>query len=77
MWAFQVVLWLHILMAITWVGGVLFVGWGGFFAFRRFPFETQYRLIRDLMKYSHPVCKSACWTGGLSTVIPGSGCFGL
>lgn len=64
---FRMILGLHMLLAITWVGGVLFVGWGVYFAFRRFPIRDQRNMYRVLMRHAHWVFTLA----GLGVVITG------
>ncbi|MUV37664.1 hypothetical protein JNUCC1_01470 [Lentibacillus sp. JNUCC-1] len=49
----QVVLGLHILLAIAWVGGVLFVGWGVFPAVRKLAYREQQRVLYLVMKHAH------------------------
>jgi putative copper export protein len=49
----QIVLAIHIFLAILWVGGVLFVGWGVFPATRFLAFETQRQLFIKLMGWTH------------------------
>lgn len=49
----QVLLIFHILLAIIWVGGVLFIGWGVFPAVKTFTFEVQREFFRALMKWTH------------------------
>lgn len=49
----QILLILHILLAITWVGGVLFIGWGVFPVAKTFSFEVQRSFFHRLMKWTH------------------------
>lgn len=50
---FQIVLSIHILFAIIWVGGVLFVGWGVYPASLKLPFMMQRQFLQALMKWTH------------------------
>lgn len=50
---YQTVLWIHIFLAINWVGGLLFVGWGIFPALRLFELQDTRRILRAVMKHSH------------------------
>lgn len=49
----QLLLFLHILLGIIWVGGVMFVGWGVFPAAKAIPFRQQRLFFTTLMKWSH------------------------
>lgn len=49
----QILLMVHILLAIIWVGGVLFVGWGVFPAARVLAFDIQQKFFHALMKWTH------------------------
>src|SRR5699024_8611915 len=49
----QILLMVHILLAIIWVGGVLFVGWGVFPAARVLAFDIQQMFFHALMKWTH------------------------
>src|SRR5690625_3197153 len=49
----QMLLMVHILLAIIWVGGVLFVGWGVFPAARVLAFDIQQKFFHALMKWTH------------------------
>lgn len=51
----QFLLFLHILLAMTWVGGIMFVGWGVFPATRTFSFSIQRKLLISIMKWAHPI----------------------
>lgn len=53
MWVFRITLGIHIALAIAWVGGILFVGWGVYVAFRRFPPQCQREVYEVLMKHTH------------------------
>ncbi|WP_458415117.1 hypothetical protein ACNQFZ_10065 [Schinkia sp. CFF1] len=49
----QIILGLHIILAIIWVGGLLFIGWGVFPAIRHLKFVDQRQFLLALMKWSH------------------------
>lgn len=49
----QIILYVHILFAMTWVGGVLFVGWGVFPAIKKFAFKDQRAILLAIMKHTH------------------------
>lgn len=49
----QILLMVHILLAIIWVGGVLFVGWGVFPAARTLTYKVQREFFHALMKWTH------------------------
>lgn len=49
----QILLGGHILLAILWVGGILFVGWGVFPVIRKFSFTQQRQFLTRLMKHTH------------------------
>lgn len=49
----QTVLWIHIFLAINWVGGLLFVGWGVFPAIRLLGIQDGRRMVKAVMKHSH------------------------
>ena len=49
----QLVLGAHILVAIIWVGGVMFIGWGLFLAIRRWNFSDQRRILSEVMNWAH------------------------
>lgn len=49
----QLILGIHIISAITWVGGVLFVGWGVLPASRKLPFTIQRRFFLSIMEWTH------------------------
>ncbi|MFD2761440.1 hypothetical protein [Lentibacillus juripiscarius] len=55
----QLTLFIHILLAITWVGGVFFVGWGVFPAVRNMTFTRQRELLLALMQWSHKLLAAA------------------
>lgn len=50
---YQTVLWIHIFLAINWVGGLLFVGWGVFPAVRFLALRDMRRMLRAVMGHSH------------------------
>ncbi len=52
---YQTVLWLHIFLAIIWVGGLLFVGWGVFPATKALAVRDQRQMLLTLMKSSHRI----------------------
>jgi len=43
----------HIFLGATWVGGILFVGWGVFPATLHFSLENQRFFLTKLMKWTH------------------------
>lgn len=47
-------LFIHILLAMTWVGGILFVGWGLFPATMKFGYVLQRKILLAVMKWAHP-----------------------
>lgn len=47
-------LFIHILFAMIWVGGILFVGWGLFPATKKFGFAMQRKILLAVMKWAHP-----------------------
>lgn len=49
----QFVLGLHILAAIAWAGGILFVGWGVFPTLKKFDYINQQRILKTLMETVH------------------------
>lgn len=49
----EILLGIHIFLAIIWVGGVLFIGWGVYPAARILPFRIQQRFFLSLMVHSH------------------------
>ncbi|WP_411843885.1 hypothetical protein [Salinicoccus sp. HZC-1] len=56
---YQTVLWIHIFLAINWVGGLLFVGWGVFPAVRFLALRDMRRMLRAVMGHSHYLFTSA------------------
>lgn len=49
----QALLFVHILLAITWVGGILFISWGVYPAVRKMIFIQQRKVLLALMQWSH------------------------
>src|SRR5690625_4360240 len=49
----QLILGIHIFSAITWVGGVLFIGWGVLPASQKLPFTIQRRFFLSIMEWTH------------------------
>lgn len=49
----QLLLAFHIFLAILWVGGVLFVGWGVFPAAQFLGYEIQRKFFHSLMQWTH------------------------
>lgn len=49
----HILLSLHIILAIVWVGGVLFVGWGVYPAAKILPFEIQRQFFLSLIHWTH------------------------
>src|SRR5699024_7936491 len=49
---------LHIVLAVTWVGGVLFVAWGVLPASHILTYESQRLLLRNMMKHTHWILTS-------------------
>lgn len=43
----------HILLGITWLGGILFVGWGVYPAANKLPYRQQQKFLLILMKHVH------------------------
>ncbi|WP_240376003.1 hypothetical protein [Bacillus piscicola] len=52
---FQLILFIHIFLGITWVGGVMFVGWGVFPAISSLTFSEQRNVLATVMKKAHPL----------------------
>lgn len=63
----QLLLFIHILLAIIWFGGVLFVGWGVFPASQKLKPAVQREFLSDLMSWVHWPLTYA----GLSVIITG------
>ncbi|RYG74539.1 hypothetical protein EU245_02185 [Lentibacillus lipolyticus] len=55
----QLTLIIHILLAITWVGGVFFIGWGVFPAIRNMTFARQRELLLAIMQWAHKLLAAA------------------
>ncbi len=54
LWAIrQLLLTVHILLAVIWVGGILFVGWGVFPAARKLSYSVQQKLFVAVMEWTH------------------------
>src|SRR5699024_4507348 len=49
----QILLSIHILLAIVWVGGVLFIGWGVYPASRKLAPQQQRIFLKSLMEWTH------------------------
>ncbi|WP_205599203.1 hypothetical protein [Oceanobacillus halotolerans] len=49
----QIVLSIHILLAITWVGGILFIGWGVYPVAKKLAYKEQQLFFQMLMKHTH------------------------
>lgn len=60
-------LFIHILFAMIWVGGILFVGWGLFPATKKFGFVMQRKILLAVMKWAHPFLIAA----GLLVIVTG------
>lgn len=53
-WVFYLMLkGLHIFLGITWVGGVMFVGWGVYPAVKKFKPTEQRKILSSLIKWTH------------------------
>lgn len=63
----QALLFVHILLAITWVGGILFIGWGVYPAVRKMIFIQQRQVLLALMQWSHKFLTGA----GAGVIITG------
>ncbi|QQK76703.1 hypothetical protein HUG15_14770 [Salicibibacter cibarius] len=50
---YQSVLWAHIFLAIIWVGGLLFIGWGVFPAVKTLVVREQRQTLAVILKHSH------------------------
>ncbi|QKY69881.1 hypothetical protein [Lentibacillus sp. CBA3610] len=55
----QVLLVIHILLAIIWVGGILFIGWGVYPAVLQMSFIRQRQMLLALMQWSHKFLTAA------------------
>ena len=49
----QILLFIHILLAIIWVGGILFIGWGVFPTSKSLQPSIQQNFLRNLMQRTH------------------------
>src|SRR5690625_5204862 len=49
----QIVLVIHILLGIIWVGGILFVGWGVYPAVKKMKIQDQRFFLYSMMKHTH------------------------
>ncbi|MET3575623.1 hypothetical protein ACFFIY_06190 [Bhargavaea ullalensis] len=49
----QMLLGVHILFGLIWVGGILFVGWGVFPAVKKLDFSHQQQFLESLMGWTH------------------------
>ncbi|WP_106496715.1 hypothetical protein [Lentibacillus sp. Marseille-P4043] len=49
----QLLLGLHILLAIVWVGGIFFVGWGVYPTVKKMSISEQRRFLSSLMQWTH------------------------
>jgi copper resistance protein D len=49
----QILKGLHIFLAIVWVGGILFVGWGVYPAIKSLQFADQRKFLTSLMNHTH------------------------
>ncbi len=55
----QIILGIHIFLAISWVGGVFFIGWGVFPSVRKLAFAQQRQFFLALMSWSHGILTTA------------------
>lgn len=55
----QFLLGVHIFLAIIWVGGVLFVGWGVYPAAKSMAYEVQRKFFLSLMSWTHRMFTAA------------------
>ncbi|HLR43288.1 MAG TPA: hypothetical protein VK067_08635 [Pseudogracilibacillus sp.] len=49
----QLLLFGHILFAMMWVGGIVFVGWGVFPVMKKLAIHTQRTFLTNFMKHTH------------------------
>lgn len=63
----QILLGIHILLAIIWVGGVLFVGWGVYPASKKLAAHHQRTFLKALMQWTHHLFTLA----GVGVIITG------
>ncbi|MFC4557468.1 hypothetical protein ACFO3D_04510 [Virgibacillus kekensis] len=64
----QIILGIHIFLAIIWVGGVLFIGWGVYPALRKMAYAKQREFFLALIQWSHNFL-TAAGTGVIATGI--------
>lgn len=55
----QLILGVHIFLAIIWVGGIFFIGWGVYPAIRKMTFTLQRQFFLALMNWSHRILTAA------------------
>lgn len=63
----QILLGIHIFLAIVWVGGVLFIGWGVFPSVRKMAFAKQRQFLLALIQWSHGLLTAA----GVGVIVTG------
>ncbi|PAV29702.1 hypothetical protein CIL05_10040 [Virgibacillus profundi] len=49
----EIILLIHILLAIVWAGGIMFIGWGVYPASMSLSLTIQRKLLTSLMKWAH------------------------
>ncbi|OZU87167.1 hypothetical protein CIL03_18385 [Virgibacillus indicus] len=49
----EIILLIHILLAIVWAGGIMFIGWGVYPASMKLSLSIQRQFLITLMKWSH------------------------
>lgn len=49
----QILLVIHIFLAIVWVGGILFIAWGVYPATKKLAVKERRRFLRSLMQWTH------------------------
>ncbi|SDQ26525.1 hypothetical protein [Virgibacillus salinus] len=64
----QIILGIHIFLAINWIGGVMFIGWGVFPSVRNMAFAQQRKFFLALIQWSHRFL-TAAGTGVILTGI--------
>ncbi|WP_160141775.1 hypothetical protein [Salicibibacter halophilus] len=64
---YQSVLWVHIFLAIIWVGGLLFIGWGVFPAVKKLTVRAQRQALAVILKHSHHLFSLA----GIGVILTG------
>lgn len=58
----QLVLGTHIFVAMLWVGGVMFIGWGLFPAIRKWSYSEQRKIFATVMAWAHwPLTLAGCF----------------